>query len=169
MDIGSPAPPNPKLNISRPPRWLYSGKRERVTEVDNVITSVGKRLTEMTETLVEDKHDVFGRNLAHKLRNLPNDQRIYLEKLINEGIFEAELGNLTKYCSIHIPTIQQQHPNMENSSSLTNTSVLQSAEMINLDYNSQGGFITNNNSDVPGFINLDTPRNIKNYLTTFKP
>lgn len=159
--VTSPAPPNPRLNISGPPKRLYSGKRER--ELDSVITSVGKRLTQMTETKVEDKHDVFGRNLAHKLRSLPDEQRIYLEKLINEGIFEAELGNLTKYCSIHIPTIHQQPENMAN------TSAQQNREINNLYYNSQGGFIANNNSDVSGFTNLDTPPNINAYLTTFKP
>lgn len=156
--VTSPAPHNPRLNISGPPRRLCSGKRER--EVDNVITSVGKRLTEMSETkMLEDRHDVFGRSLAHKLRILPNEQRIYLEKLINEAVFEAELGNLTRNCSIHIPTIQQPRQNM----------VPQNSERNNLCGNSQGGYITHNNTNVSGYIDLDTPQNINSFLSNFKP
>ncbi|KAL4717009.1 hypothetical protein ACJJTC_001870 [Scirpophaga incertulas] len=81
---------------SLPPR--HSGKRS-TSEVDHTISVIGKRLMESNE----DRHDVFGRNVAHKLRNLPNDQRIFLEKIINNAIFEAEMGNLNKNCCVHVP------------------------------------------------------------------
>ena len=61
---------------SLPPR-KQKKKAEIECQIDNVITSVGKHLTEVR---AEDKHDVFGKNVAHKLRNLPEHQRIYLEK-----------------------------------------------------------------------------------------
>lgn len=51
---------------------------------------------------VEDRHDAFGRNIAYKLRTMANDQRIYVEKLINDAIFEGELGNLNRYCCIDL-------------------------------------------------------------------
>lgn len=56
------------------------------------------------ESTDEDSHDAFGRNVAHKLRNLPSKQRIFLEKIINDAIFEAELGNLNRNCYVHVPT-----------------------------------------------------------------
>lgn len=68
--------------------------------MDETISCLGKRLKEATK---EDSHDAFGRYVAHKLRTVQNDQRIFLEKVINEAIFEAELGNLNRNCSIHIP------------------------------------------------------------------
>ncbi|XP_065080120.1 uncharacterized protein LOC135702971 [Ochlerotatus camptorhynchus] len=50
----------------------------------------------------EDRHDAFGHNIAFKLRALPDEQRIYVEKLINDAIFEAELGNLNRHCRIQL-------------------------------------------------------------------
>lgn len=51
----------------------------------------------------EDRHDAFGRSIAFKLRALSSDQqRIYAEKLINDAIFEAELGNLNRNCRIQL-------------------------------------------------------------------
>ncbi|RUS88474.1 hypothetical protein EGW08_003732, partial [Elysia chlorotica] len=43
----------------------------------------------------EDQYDAFGKNVAHRLRNLPNMQRIYAQKIISDILFEAEVGNLT--------------------------------------------------------------------------
>lgn len=51
----------------------------------------------------EDQHDAFGRSVAWKLRRLPHIQRIFLEKLINDAVFEAELGNLSRYCRVVCP------------------------------------------------------------------
>ncbi|XP_067009730.2 uncharacterized protein [Anabrus simplex] len=96
-DVGV-LPPTPSTRT--PPRQL---KRKRKTEVDSILTCIGKQLTERR---AEDRHDIYGRNIAHKLRHLPNDQRIYVEKIINEAIFEAELGNLNRNCCVHLPTRQ---------------------------------------------------------------
>ncbi|XP_060800384.1 uncharacterized protein LOC106141821 [Amyelois transitella] len=41
-----------------------------------------------------DRHDIYCNSLAMKLRCLDNHQRIFAEKLINDVMFEAELGNL---------------------------------------------------------------------------
>lgn len=84
-------------NRALPPRRLNTGKRGK--ELDDTISSIGKRLN---ETRKEDNHDAFGRNIAHKLRNVRNDQRIFLEKIINDAVFEAELGNLNRNCYLRI-------------------------------------------------------------------
>ncbi|CAL1540797.1 unnamed protein product [Lymnaea stagnalis] len=44
----------------------------------------------------EDRFDIFGKNVAVKLRDLQIHQRILAEKLINDALYEAELGHLTE-------------------------------------------------------------------------
>lgn len=43
----------------------------------------------------DDCFDVFGKNVAMKLRDLSNSQRVLAENLINDILFEAEMNNLT--------------------------------------------------------------------------
>lgn len=50
----------------------------------------------------EDEFDAIGRNVAAKLRNMRLDQRIIAEKLLNDIMFEAQLGNLHRDSNIHI-------------------------------------------------------------------
>lgn len=42
----------------------------------------------------EDRFDVFGKNVAMKLRDLPRQQRVIAEKLINDALSEGEMNNL---------------------------------------------------------------------------
>ncbi|KAF5276610.1 hypothetical protein FQR65_LT16268 [Abscondita terminalis] len=43
----------------------------------------------------EDRFDVVGKTIAMKLRDLPRQQMLLAGKIINETLFEAEMGNLT--------------------------------------------------------------------------
>lgn len=45
--------------------------------------------------LTEDRCDVFGKNVAMKLRTLDSNKAFIVEKLINDLLFEAEIGHLT--------------------------------------------------------------------------
>ncbi|XP_031333976.1 uncharacterized protein LOC116163988 [Photinus pyralis] len=45
----------------------------------------------------DDRFDIFGKNVAMKLRDLTNDQRRLAEKFINDVLFEAEGGTLTPH------------------------------------------------------------------------
>ncbi|XP_065572647.1 uncharacterized protein LOC136035002 isoform X2 [Artemia franciscana] len=45
--------------------------------------------------MLEDRFDIFGKNVAVKLRDLPKQQRIICEKLINDALYAAEMGSLT--------------------------------------------------------------------------
>lgn len=45
--------------------------------------------------LTEDRCDVFGKNVAIKLRALEANKIVVVEKLINDLLFEAEIGHLT--------------------------------------------------------------------------
>lgn len=52
--------------------------------------------------VLEDEFDAIGRNVAAKLRNMRLDQRIIAEKLLNDILFEAQLGNLHRDSNIHV-------------------------------------------------------------------
>ncbi|XP_023241025.1 uncharacterized protein LOC111639383 [Centruroides sculpturatus] len=54
----------------------------------------------------DDRFDIFGKNVAMKLRGLPKQQMLIAEKLINETLFQAEMGNLN--CS-HKLMYEQPH------------------------------------------------------------
>lgn len=43
----------------------------------------------------DDRFDAFGKTVATKLRDLPNQQRIICEKIINDALDKAKLGELT--------------------------------------------------------------------------
>ena len=153
-----------------PPR-RRNNKRER--EIDSIITSVGKRLT---EARTEDSHDIFGRNIANKLRNLPNDQRIYLEKIINDAVFEAELGNLCRNCYVYVPTPRQVSSNVATYGN--STSVPMYVPSYNAGNLSEMAFstpshhtITMSNNGACQNINLDvsTEDNISGFIKNYKP
>lgn len=89
------------------PRRLRKHDRLKglVDETEKNRNSSWMRACEVRE---EDCHDIFGRNVACKLRSLPNEQRIYLEKIINDAIFEAEMRNLNRHCFLHVPNPSMQ-------------------------------------------------------------
>lgn len=43
----------------------------------------------------EDRYDIIGKGFAVRLRDLEEKQRIIAEKLMNDVLFEAEIGSLT--------------------------------------------------------------------------
>lgn len=44
----------------------------------------------------DDACNIFGKNVAAKLRTLPKETRLYTEKIINDLLFNAEMGNVNK-------------------------------------------------------------------------
>ncbi|XP_012524953.1 uncharacterized protein LOC105830277 [Monomorium pharaonis] len=60
------------------------------------------RISHNNSFMMEDEFDAIGRNVAAKLRNMRLDQRIIAEKLLNDILFEAQLGNLHRNSSIHV-------------------------------------------------------------------
>lgn len=43
----------------------------------------------------EDRFDVIGKTVSMKLRDVPKHQMLIAENLINDTLFQAEMGNLT--------------------------------------------------------------------------
>lgn len=58
----------------------------------------------------DDRFDIFGKNVAIKLRDLEKNQRILSEKIINEALFEAEIGQLTTSHKVMNPFIAASNP-----------------------------------------------------------
>ncbi|PNF42931.1 hypothetical protein B7P43_G11834 [Cryptotermes secundus] len=74
-------------------------RKKNLPASDQILVAVGDRLAQVKN---EDRFDFFAKNVAAKLRALRNnEQRIYAEKLINDALFEAELGSLSSYSSIN--------------------------------------------------------------------
>ncbi|CAK1601696.1 unnamed protein product [Parnassius mnemosyne] len=67
----------------------------------------------------DDRFDIFGKNVAMKLRDLPKEQRILAEGIINEALFLAEMDKLTIDHKISDrATIQQINSNTAESQSI---------------------------------------------------
>ncbi|KAG8244497.1 hypothetical protein J6590_002547 [Homalodisca vitripennis] len=83
------ATPEPKDSFKR---------QKKLSPCDQVLVNIGQRLATTKE---EDHYDAFGKNVAQKLRLLNNEQRIYAQKIINDALFEAELGGLTRFATVN--------------------------------------------------------------------
>lgn len=77
--------------------------KRKVTKADEILDKVAQQLDAK-----EDKFDIIGKNLANKLRELPQDIAIITEKLLNDIVFEAQMGNVTRY------TLQNSSNNLRN-------------------------------------------------------
>lgn len=95
-------PPGTDEPCDQPIEWSESPiSRRRRSEEPNDSSEILK-LSHNNSFVVEDEFDAIGRNVAAKLRNMRLDQRIISEKLLNDILFEAQLGNLHRDSSIHI-------------------------------------------------------------------
>lgn len=69
-------------------------KRKKVlTPADEVIQLAGEQLKSLRP---DDEFEAYGKYIAHKLRSFKGIQAIFARKLINDVIFEGELGTLNK-------------------------------------------------------------------------
>ncbi|XP_071054690.1 uncharacterized protein [Onthophagus taurus] len=78
-------------------------KKSKV-DTDSILQVVGEKLQ---NSRAEDEFDIVGRNVAEKLRKLDPNMRIIAEKLINDTLFEGQLGTLNRYAHIIIPQVSQ--------------------------------------------------------------
>lgn len=70
---------------------------EPLTRADEILKTVGEKLS-----TPEDEFTIIGKNVAAKLRRMPRETKIYTEKLINDLLFQAELGKIDQYATISI-------------------------------------------------------------------
>ncbi|XP_076066944.1 uncharacterized protein LOC143040158 isoform X3 [Oratosquilla oratoria] len=109
LSAGSPPPPSSakerKLLLPLPDENPQC--EESVLPVSRAVPPQEKRkATDSTEQLVglateffkrpETEEDVIAKSWAFKLKKLTAEQRRFAEKIINDTLFEAEMGNLTR-------------------------------------------------------------------------
>lgn len=68
-------------------------------------------VSQKLDSAQEDQHDIFAKNVAEKLRHVNPTMRIISEKLINEVLFEAQMGSLNRFAYICIPPSHNQSSN----------------------------------------------------------
>lgn len=49
----------------------------------------------------EDRYDLFGKTVAMRFRDMENRQRLFAEKMINDILFDAEMGTLNTPSHYH--------------------------------------------------------------------
>ncbi|XP_076168742.1 uncharacterized protein LOC143147395 isoform X2 [Ptiloglossa arizonensis] len=93
--------PGNEETYDQPNEWTESPliRRRKSEEAEN--TDLLK-ISHNNSFFMEDEFDAIGRNVAAKLRNMRLDQRIIAEKLLNDILFEAQLGNLHRDSNIHV-------------------------------------------------------------------
>lgn len=67
---------------------------------DSILQVVGEKLQ---QSRPEDEFDIVGKNVAQKLKKLDPNTRIFAEKIINDALFEAQLGTLNRNAYLFIP------------------------------------------------------------------
>lgn len=110
MDNSSqPATPHSVISEPLTPRSISQASsraaKRRNDKCDEVLDVIQKRFT--TPSNVDDKFTLIGKAWACKLRELSQEQAIHAEKLVNDIFYEAQLGTLNRYCTLHIQ--QQQN------------------------------------------------------------
>ncbi|XP_011298008.1 uncharacterized protein [Fopius arisanus] len=95
-------PSNPEENCEPPPvTWSETSppvKKKKSDEPEHQDVARPHQSNFGTD----DEFDAIGRNVAAKLRNMRLDQRIIAEKLLNDVLFEAQLGTLHRAASLHV-------------------------------------------------------------------
>lgn len=104
-EVASPRSDITSVERFSEPQQCRSFKRQKnlpaSQHIDQTLETIGNKISEIK---ADDKYDAFGKNVAHKLRSLPTSQRLFAEKIINDALFEAEMGNLNRQCFLHLPT-----------------------------------------------------------------
>ena len=93
--------PGNEETYDQPSEWTESPLIRRRKSEEAESTDLLK-ISHNNSFVMEDEFDAIGRNVAAKLRNMRLDQRIIAEKLLNDILFEAQLGNLHRDSNIHV-------------------------------------------------------------------
>ncbi|XP_076057232.1 uncharacterized protein LOC143034769 [Oratosquilla oratoria] len=75
-------------------------RKRKVDQTDAVLSLIGEHFK---SSRPEDYFDIMGKNFATTLRHVAKDQRLYAVKLMNDVLFEAQLGNLNRHWTLSKP------------------------------------------------------------------
>ncbi|KAK3794427.1 hypothetical protein RRG08_047058 [Elysia crispata] len=87
-DTQSTATILPRSSPQEPRREAKETNNKRQAPDNDILTLACKTLQSAN---AEDGHDIFGQNVANKLRQMTNEQQIFAEKIISDVLFEGRL------------------------------------------------------------------------------
>lgn len=93
--------PNSSIATSSGVRTPISRPTKRTKKADHLIDLVAEKLQEPADKPQE--FDSLGKHIAEQMRKISKEQAVYLCKIINDGIFEAQCGTLTRRSRIVTP------------------------------------------------------------------
>ncbi|CAH1978382.1 unnamed protein product [Acanthoscelides obtectus] len=91
----------------------FKSHHQNINKADQILDIVATRLHHPA-----DEFDLMGKSIAIKLRRLPREVRLYSEKLINDILFQAELGKVNEHTRITSEPNQLQPTPINNSNTL---------------------------------------------------
>lgn len=129
-DIPTPETPISTKSTSSSPNSTVKRRKSKQDKSDEVLGLVAQNLK------ASAKYSSFGQYVAEELRSISPEQAIFCQKVINDAIFEAKLGNLNKSSSISSKTDYPKEQTPVNPSNQTTIySVLPSAQYPNTNVN----------------------------------
>ncbi|KAL7634867.1 UNVERIFIED_CONTAM: hypothetical protein RMT77_015244 [Armadillidium vulgare] len=84
----------PPTSVSSNVQAPKKNARVNPLEKTEIFMGLGRELLSYVKQ--DDPQDIYGKHIANKLRALQGYQRTLAEKLINDVLFEAEMGTLTR-------------------------------------------------------------------------
>jgi hypothetical protein len=102
-EVYGSASPSVGSSVYSSQKSSHSRKR-KVDPADNMVNTVAQKLQS------EGKYKAFGKHTAHELASLGDEMAKYCKKIINDDIFEAQMGTLNRTSRIFTETTQQPLP-----------------------------------------------------------
>ncbi|XP_054260753.1 uncharacterized protein LOC128985353 [Macrosteles quadrilineatus] len=86
---------------SIPSTSLSLPNKRKLHVVETAMLETMKRVGDKLNSVKEsDPHDIFGKHVADRLRNLKPHQLKFAQKLISDVLFEADMESLNRFCRI---------------------------------------------------------------------
>lgn len=90
-------------------------QKKRKTTVQNKAQDVLEKVNKQLERNEKrDNFDDIGKNFANKLRELPKVTSIIAEKMINDILYEAQMGNISRYSKVVLQDTRTVEPIITN-------------------------------------------------------
>jgi hypothetical protein len=102
FNLLAPSSPSSDVTSNRIATSKTFSPKRKMSPSYTVLSIVNDRLQDLGK---EDMFEIIRKNVASKSRILTKEQRIIAEKLINDVLYEAQLGSLTRNSRliVHVP------------------------------------------------------------------
>nr|CAH7746752.1 unnamed protein product [Callosobruchus chinensis] len=85
-------------------------RKKRRDCCDNALRIIDSMVSKAVINRAGGRHDSFGSYVVRELDEMPQDMAVYCKKIINEAIYQAQLGNLTQHSKV---VNEQDHSKLE--------------------------------------------------------